>query len=74
MDPGRPKFQSSRNQMKLAPLCMARCVDFDGIYFLKNGHRMRKLSRSELFPKQGKSQLVKGCTTDVADDVSSTSY
>jgi hypothetical protein len=44
--------------------CRARRVDSDSIFFFENGHCMRKLSRSEIFPKQekikGQSQLVKG--------------
>jgi hypothetical protein len=42
--------------------------------FSENGHRMQKLSHSELFPKQekvkGQIQLVKGRTTDMENDVS----
>jgi hypothetical protein len=54
MDSGRPKNQSSQNWMKPMPLCRARRADFGHILFLKNGHRMRKLSRYDRFPKQAK--------------------
>jgi hypothetical protein len=54
MDPGRPKFQISWNQTKQAPLHRDRHVDFDSMFFSKNGHHMRKLWRSKLFPKHAK--------------------
>jgi hypothetical protein len=81
MDPGRPKNQSSQNQMKPAPLCRARRADSDHIFFFENGHRMQKLSRSEVQVKHGKksqsqsqSQWSKSTMTSVVhhDDVSMT--
>jgi hypothetical protein len=59
MDPGRPKNQSYRNRTKPAPLCLNRRVDSVHVLFFTNGSRMRKISRSDRFPKQAKSQLVK---------------
>jgi len=59
--------------MKPMPLHRARHVDSDSIFVSENGHRMRKLSRYERFPKHAISQLVKGRTNDVADDVTNTS-
>jgi hypothetical protein len=49
--------------MKPAPLRRARRVDFSHIIFFENGHCMRKLSRSDRFPKHvkkstGQSQHV----------------
>jgi hypothetical protein len=60
MDLGRPKNKSSWNKKKLVSLCPAHCVDSDHIIVFANGCRMRKISRSDRFPKQKKSQLVKG--------------
>jgi hypothetical protein len=59
MDPGRPKFQISWNWTKLSPLHRARRIDFSHILFSENGHHMRKLLRSEIFSKQGKSPRSK---------------
>jgi hypothetical protein len=56
MDPGRPKNQSSQNQTKPTPLRPSRRVDSGHIIFFANGRRMRKISRSDRFPKQAKSQ------------------
>jgi hypothetical protein len=65
MDPGRPKNQSSRNQMKPVPLCPSHRSDSDHIIFSSNRHRMRTLLRSNQNPKHAKSQLVK-VNTDVS--------
>jgi hypothetical protein len=54
MDPKRPKIQSSRIQTKPVPSCSARRVDSDSIFFFENGLCMRKISRSEVFPKHAK--------------------
>ena len=59
MDPGRSKNQSSHNQMKPTPLCLSCHYDSDHIKFFVNGCCMRKISRSDQFPKHAKSQLVK---------------
>jgi hypothetical protein len=67
MDLGRPKNQSSRNQMKPTSLRLSHRVDLGHIIFSSNRHRMRKLSRSDQIPKHAKSQLVK-----VNADISST--
>jgi hypothetical protein len=54
MDPGRPKSQSYRNRTKPTPLRWDRRVDFSHVIFSANGHCMRKISRSDRFPKQEK--------------------
>jgi hypothetical protein len=78
MDPKRPKIRSSRIWMKPTPLGSARRADSGGIFGFENGLCLRKISRPEVQVKQAKSQgqskLVKGRTTEVADDISSTSH
>jgi hypothetical protein len=60
MNPRRSKFQNFWNPMKPMPLHRALRSDFRSIFvFSKNGHRMQKLLRFELFlkhAKQGQSQ------------------
>jgi hypothetical protein len=59
MDLGRPKIQSYQNQKKPMPLRPARRANSSHIIFFTNGCRMRKISRSDRFPIQAKTQT--GC-------------
>jgi hypothetical protein len=60
MDPKGPKNKSSWNRTKLTPLRRSCRADSDNIFFSsENGHGRRKLSCSELFPKQTKIQRSK---------------
>jgi hypothetical protein len=52
----RLKNEGSRNYTKPIPLRPARRVDSDHIFTFSNRLRMRKLSHSDRFPKQLKSQ------------------
>jgi hypothetical protein len=54
------KNESSRNRMKPIPLRLARRADSGHIFTSSNRHRMRKLSHSDRFPKQAKSQQSTG--------------
>jgi hypothetical protein len=55
MDPGRPKNQSSQESDETSAIaCLSRRVDSGHIIFFANGRRMRKISRSDRFPKQAK--------------------
>jgi hypothetical protein len=54
------KNESARNATKPVPLRPSRLPDSGGIFTLSNGLRMRKLSRSDRKPKQGKSQRSTG--------------
>jgi hypothetical protein len=56
MDPGRKKFQISRNQTKPFPLCSSCRAYSNHMLFSKNGYRMQKLLRSEFQVKHAKRQ------------------
>jgi hypothetical protein len=60
MDLGRPKKKISWNNMKPTQLCLSHRFDSVHIILFANGRCMRKLSHSNRFPKQTKSQLLKG--------------
>jgi hypothetical protein len=68
MDLKRPKIQSSWIQKKLAPSHSAHPANYRSIFVLKNGLCMEKISRFEVFSKQGKIQRLKSIvrTTDVS--------
>jgi hypothetical protein len=55
-DLGRPKNQIFWNRTKPVPLHSTCCANFSNTMFFTNGHRMRKLSHSDRFPKHAKSQ------------------
>jgi hypothetical protein len=58
MDPKRTKIQISWIQTNPTPSRRARHVNFENILFFRNGLRMAKLSRYEIFPKQEKNVKV----------------
>jgi hypothetical protein len=54
MDPKRTKIQISWIQTNPTPSRRARHVNLKNIFFFRNGRRMEKLSRYEIYPKQEK--------------------
>jgi hypothetical protein len=77
MDPRRPKFQSFQNQTKLDTSRRVCRADSDNISFPKIDTVCESYCVLNFFQNmqkvKGQSQLVKGRTTDVANDVSSAS-
>ena len=61
------KNESAQNPTKPTPLHLSHLPDSSGIFTLSNGHRMRKLSRSDRKPKQVKSQRSTGQKVNVDD-------
>jgi len=71
MDLGRPKNQSSQNQIKPTPLRPSCSADSDHIHFFSNKHCMGKLLHSDKIPKHEKSQQSKSMMMSAIQHVTS---